>query len=353
MGNILPSSPSSACAGVARFFRGILPAVDLPKELPSSAAPASAPAPGAEEYQISLDNPDAWLKHLRTHGYVVVRQAMSKEDVQTAKDLLWRDLKESFEVERQDVSTWGVLGPTNGPGIVAKIAQRWGAWHVRGSAGVKSVFASIWETSDLIVSMDCALVWLPWWIKEAASTWKPDTEGLHLDQNPFTKPGLHCVQGMVPLLPVTRVTGGLQVVPGSHTDEAKEAQKRDYPHLAMRGDWCPLHTDDIPGAKPLLAEPGDLILWDSRTIHGGLVGTGEAAEGTASDELARMSVAVSMTPRAWASEAVLKARRRGFQRMENFNHSPHEAGTSTGTIMARPKRGLQPIELTEEQRALL
>ena len=43
------------------------------------------------------------------------------------------------------------------------------------------------------------------------------------------------------------------------------------------GDWCPLNALDplYHDAILLTADPGDLILWDSRTIHGGRVGTGK------------------------------------------------------------------------------
>jgi hypothetical protein len=44
-----------------------------------------------------------------------------------------------------------------------------------------------------------------------AATACDDLAGLHLDQNPFAKPGFECVQGMMPLLPVTDEVGGLQV----------------------------------------------------------------------------------------------------------------------------------------------
>ncbi len=79
-------------------------------------------------------------------------------------------------------------------------------------------------------------------------TWRPVTEGLHVDQNPFSKPGLDCVQvffvfftyfslsspfnirfvrgvlqGMLPLYDVTHETGGLEVCPRSHLPEATEA----------------------------------------------------------------------------------------------------------------------------------
>merc|ERR1719316_101102 len=129
--------------------------------------------------------------------------------------------------------------------------------------------------------------------------------------------------------------------------------------MKTSGDWCPCDDDDLNAKAILLhASPGDLILWDSRTIHGGLVGTGKVAalsdaNGSEPIELARLSVTVAMTPRQWASEQVQKLRSRGFSRGENFNHSPHEAGTSTGTLLAKPRKGFQPIKLTAEQRALL
>merc|ERR1711972_131322 len=102
---------------------------------------------------------------------------------------------------------------------------------------------------------------------------------------------------MVPLMAVTHNTGGLQVVPFSHTDDAKAKLKKENPRLEGRGDWCPLYGYESD-AVLLLAEPGDLILWDSRTIHGGLVGTGETVGATIDDasaevnevELARLAV---------------------------------------------------------------
>ena len=94
-------------------------------------------------------------------------------------------------------------------------------------------------------------------------------------------------------------------------------------------------------------------------MHGGKVGTGEPAESDGDSDgndvptLARLSVTVSMVPRAWASEAVLANRRQGFLKGKTFNHSPHEAGTSSGTVTASRKFKYVPIELTDAQRVLL
>ena len=134
----------------------------------------------------------------------------------------------------------------------------------------------------------------------------------------------------------------------------------------------------------LLAEPGDLILWDSRTVHGGRVGTGSRtfgdgyssgsdngfvssdAKDCASDDatttaattttmppLVRLSCTVAMTPRSKATGAVLQLRKNGFDAGVSFNHCPHEAGTSTGTIRSKlPAECPRPI-LTDWQRSLL
>lgn len=301
-------------------------------------------------YMFALQDSDSWLRHLASEGYVVIKQALSPEEVLVAKNLLWKDFEEtSAGLSRDDIESWKSWKLSRS-GLNPDVAQGKGAWHVRACPGVSKAFSQIWETSDLIVSMDCAIAWRPWWLE---SSWKPRTEGLHLDQNPFTKPGRECVQGMVPLLPVSNASGGLQVVPQSHTDEAKEALKREYPHLLCKGDWCMLNDSDFT-ATLLLAGPGDLILWDSRTVHGGLVGTGDAQEIQAnSSELARLAVAVSMVPRAWAGQLVQQARIEGFQHGRTFNHSPHEAGTSSGTMPGRKRTNFVPIELSEAQRALL
>ena len=51
-------------------------------------------------------------------------------------------------------------------------------------------------------------------------------ENLHLDQNPYHKQGLKCVQGMIPLRNVRKdEAGGLMVVPDSNNNES---QKKYY-----------------------------------------------------------------------------------------------------------------------------
>jgi len=87
------------------------------------------------------------------------------------------------------------------------------------------------------------------------------------------KKGFHCVQGMVPLYRVDEV-GGLMVVPNTNNDRTQQELVQRYPSTQSNSsDWLELrNTDPFIGEGVLVkCEAGDLILWDSRTIHGGLI----------------------------------------------------------------------------------
>jgi len=101
--------------------------------------------------------------------------------------------------------------------------------------------------------------------------------------------------------------------------------------------------------KLLLAKAGDLILWDSRTIHGGLLGVGKDPATDTVPKLARMSMTVCMVPKERATSDVLEARREGFIKGYGFTHWPDEINiTSRGGIY-----NYNPIELTPAQSDLL
>lgn len=293
-----------------------------------------------------LEDSVSWMRYMEEHGYCVIRSVATEEECHTAVEMLWTDMTRIYGAVKTDINTWGKI-PTNGPGIISSyLPQSSGAWLIRGLDTVRSAFSTIWGTDRLIVSMDSLLIWLPWWYN---SSWKPVSEGLHLDQNPFFKPDKCCVQGMVPLTDVTDVTGGLEVVPFSHLPDAKERFKQAHPQYnAIPSDWCVLRRPDRLGPDPVLikAKAGDLILWDSRTVHGGKVGTGFPEN--FQQELARLAVTVCMTPRDFARERVLSMRREGFLKGKTFTHWPHEARwTSSGSD------SYVPVELSSRVNELI
>lgn len=303
------------------------------------------------EYIFDPKDTDGWLPHLEKEGYCVLKSVLSLKSVSEIIDMIWEDMEKLFGAQRGDFTTWGNI-PNGTAGIVSKgLPQTRGPWQARGNENIREVFRQIWETDDLLVSMDSVLCWLPWWLN---SNWKPFTEGLHLDQNPFAKPERVCVQGMVPLLDVTEISGGLEVIPRSHEYSARERFKSNHPHFntTAASDWCPLSKIDSHTPPPILlaCEAGDMILWDSRVIHGGRVGSGVSnSKGIGDDksicatstELARLALTVCMTPKKLATEAVLKARQKGYKKGITFSHWPHEAHM-TGLHPV----GYTPVELT-------
>eukprot|EP00933_Yihiella_yeosuensis_P021583 TRINITY_DN17055_c2_g1_i2.p1 TRINITY_DN17055_c2_g1~~TRINITY_DN17055_c2_g1_i2.p1 ORF type:complete len:391 (-),score=53.77 TRINITY_DN17055_c2_g1_i2:199-1239(-) len=284
----------------------------------------------------SLENVDEWLKHLASHGVVRIRGVLDVAGVAEAKDLFW-DWLEGLggKARRDDVSTWtnaNFPGNLNIGFLSSRGAgQSAAAWAVRGNRNVHRAFSEIWGTDSLISSMDSFIGWRPWWVtvEGQALAQKPRSEGIHCDQNPHARPGLACVQGMVPLLPVRREIGGLCVVPGSHADEVQQFLRTEF--CSKQGDWlplemkCPQHSLNRQ-SELIEAEPGDLILWDSRALHGGYVGDGlkkiEPPDAQ-SQELARLSLPVCMTPKEWASEEILEKRRYAVQRGITLTHWPH------------------------------
>ena len=117
------------------------------------------------------------------------------------------------------------------------------------------------------------------------------------------------------------------------------------------------------------ASPGDMILWDSRTIHGGLVGKGQKAavsgEETMEDNgpptLARLSLTVCMTEKSRATESVLKYKLRQYEQGRTTTHWPHEKREND--FYMNPKAGITastnedyvhvPLEMTEEIKQLV
>jgi ectoine hydroxylase-related dioxygenase (phytanoyl-CoA dioxygenase family) len=128
----------------------------------------------------------------------------------------------------------------------------------------------IYDSKELITSFDTFIAWRPWWHDP---TWKPYVENLHTDQNPARKKGFHCVQGMIPLYKVDEV-GGLAVVPDTNNDRTQDELADRYPYTeGTNSDWLELRMNDPFIGKGVLVkcQAGDLILWDSRSIHGGLI----------------------------------------------------------------------------------
>ncbi len=278
---------------------------------------------------------------LKIDGYCVYENALNSEEITRARELLWNHIEEIYNgTDRNYPNSWGELRKSM-TGFVDYSHQSEGCWFVRSAPGVIDAFGKIWNTQDLVTSMDTAIAWTPW--KEGVKA--PQTEGLHIDQ---TYGSFDAVQGMVVLYDVDEKSGGLEVIPGSHLkfeevlQNVSLAWRRNY----WDGNWGPLPHDIYPSGsgKLVKAKAGDLIMWDSRLIHGGKRGKG----GTNPNQLARLAVTVCMQPRSALSQEVADLRKEGFQKGWSFNHHP----TNPDIVTSSPFN-YTPVQLSEDQKKLV
>jgi hypothetical protein len=250
----------------------------------------------------------------------VIAQVLDADQCARALDLTW-DYLEALDtgIDRNDPGTWdddrwptavhgGILP---GHGIGHSAAQ----WFIRSAPAVKRAFAAIWDTDDLLSSFDGMALWRPWKLNPA---WKTNRGGswLHIDQHPITRPGKQCVQGLVNLLPTSPAIGGNVLIPGSHKTFASIPEL--YPQRLGR---VPVSVDHFrfPADDPLLTntppimchlQAGDLLLWDSRTIH---CSSASLEEPAAEAALMRAVGLICMMPRRLTPPKVLEHRRAAVQ----------------------------------------
>jgi hypothetical protein len=141
--------------------------------------------------------------------------------------------------------------------------------------GVVDTFAKIWGTKDLLVSFDGMNFTLPPGGDNQMAI--PQTQPWpHIDQDPARK-GMACVQGILNFASNGPGDGGLIVMKGS-TNSMAEFFKT-HPHVIGRPtwgtrDWFGFEKSELQWFEErgceiikVCAEPGDVVLWDSRTMH--------------------------------------------------------------------------------------
>lgn len=317
---------------------GSLRGADVPQDLRDRAArqaakrAAARPPPSQEEELASLDTSPSprftledpsWLAFLAEEGYAVVAAAATPEEVARGEELLWAFLEEQTRWRRGFPETWSDLeyekvgSVRNGLMNAGGVGQSDFLWHCRTLPAVKKAFAKIWGTEDLLVSFDGANVFRPWhhgFRKSVCGWW-------HVDQG-ASKQGRHCVQGLLSLLPADGTTGGLTVVPRSHLRHAEVTQdqgNRDVDYCTVQPYEPVMH--ELP-KRLVCCQAGDLVLWDSRTVHANspapLEPTGPA------DRLLRAVAYICMTPKRFASKDVRRNRRTAYEHRFSTSHWPHE-----------------------------
>jgi len=309
------------------------------------------------------------------NGYAVIKNAATAEEVQTGIRLFW-DLveRQQPEIKRDNPATWRddiwVASARNGIMAGYGIGQSEFLWHARRLPKVKEAFSKIWDTDDLLVSYDGCGVFRP---VEYEPTWKTNGGWYHIDQNVYNKKGRHAVQGLLNLYPSGPYDGGFVCVPKSHhmVDEAFEKyddicskKARDYIRLpAGTPFWMEAANSikrdatnkyDLLPVK-LVLEPGDFVLWDSRTIHCNHPVTKPDPSPQAKTQLKRLVAYICMTPTSLAKdiEKLLKFRVFAFHMGVTTTHWPHDF-QPTFTVNGKPTGiGASVVKLSSDEAKLI
>lgn len=301
------------------------------------------------------------LDYLDQHGYAVIKGVAKDVEIEEGINLLWDFMLQlpSNKCDRNDPSTWNddewYPSPRNGILNAMGTGQSAIAWQARLFPKVKETFASIWGTDDLITSFDGVNVFRPW---KKEKSWRTKGSWWHVDQNAYheDKRGRVCVQGFVSYTPANSISGGLCVLAGSHKYHTEMCLRNELAYL--EGDFLKVSAEDEVFQKPecekrlVCCEAGDLVIWDSRTTHCNSPGKESEAHKQDPSSLLRVCAYVCMTPRCWASDDVLQARRLGFIHNESTTHWPHlycSSGRASSDYL--PKNTINVVDDDEAYRS--
>lgn len=218
---------------------------------------------------------------------------------------------------------------------------------------ILDAFSKIWGTDELLVSFDALNVTLP--NREDKSALKPWP---HVDQSPLRR-GLHCVQGIINLSHAGPEDGSLIVLPRSNTVMENFLDTETKADTWEKKDFRFISEDEMTwfesrGMMPIkvLAEPGDLIIWDSRTVHWG-------GEPTADSNTIRTVIYASYSPAKLATRETLERKKEAFESFLATTHWAHdnvvirerEACFDDGSV--DPRNRSKPLEEPEYSDRLL
>eukprot|EP01111_Echinosteliopsis_oligospora_P011316 TRINITY_DN3708_c0_g1_i1.p1 TRINITY_DN3708_c0_g1~~TRINITY_DN3708_c0_g1_i1.p1 ORF type:complete len:423 (-),score=99.52 TRINITY_DN3708_c0_g1_i1:50-1246(-) len=318
-------------------------------------------------------NDPAALEYLDRKGYVVFKNIATQEEVETAITLFW-DLAEASmpSINRNDPSSWDnpwVASPSIGIMASSGIGQSKFMWHLRTLPKLRQAFAGVWGTDDLLVSFDGCGVFRP---PEYNSEWLTHGGWYHVDQHVHKKPGRHAIQGLMNLFPSGPTDGGFVVVPASldmvasafEQDLYLKTSNRDLgmmrPEAAYWQDALSAITErnddnryDLLPIKPVL-DPGDFIMWDSRSVHCNHPPTQLSTDPSSSSRLKRLAAYICMIPAAAAKDLaeLAKYRAYAFQNGITTTHWPTDFVPSWGKTSIFGS-GADSVELTADQATLI
>ncbi|KAH7074452.1 hypothetical protein BKA63DRAFT_595940 [Paraphoma chrysanthemicola] len=284
-----------------------------------------------------------WRDDLAKDGYAVIKGAIPKERADKYADQMYSWL-EGFKLgfDRNDLST---VHKDKLPHITEKgmclhyaVTHEDFAWAIRGEPGVVGAFEKVYNTNDLLVSFDAINFTLPRSDIPENKPWP------HQDQDP-AKPGFRCLQGLVNLLPNGPDDGGLIVCPGGHllSDEFHHDMADEERIPAWTPEWYGFTENGMKWLEEkgtewvkVCADPGDLLVWDSRTPHYNL---------SSKTNQPRFAAYTCYMPVADATQEDLLRKKEAYDNWVGTTHWPN--ARHTGSNIAKREGEEDPHNRTE------
>ncbi|KAF7554845.1 hypothetical protein G7Z17_g2578 [Cylindrodendrum hubeiense] len=266
-----------------------------------------------------------WRDDLVRDGFVVIKGAIPRHRADKYREEMLSFL-ETFAgglgFNRNDPSS---IKQENLPMITEKgmilgygVSHENFTWDIRQEPGVVEAFQRVYDTKDLIVSFDNVNMAFP-----GRTDVAPNKPWPHQDQDP-EKPGFRCLQGLVNLFPNGDEDGGLIVCKGAHrlSEEFHEEFKNEENKVwAWTKEWYGFTDQGIEWLKnkdcewiKVNAEPGDLLVWDSRTPHYNLSPQGKTP---------RFCTYTCYMPAADATQEDLIRKKEAFETLQSTTHWPN------------------------------
>ena len=262
------------------------------------------------KYRFDFTELDKATEYLLENGYVVIKKVLSDSDIETGKSLLW-DLLTSDAIgwDKNDYKTWNIykIGGELHNGLIwgKGMGQSKFQWFGRKHPKVLQIFSRIWShnafpgdineadqsvfarygskainlikhkgakkvngETDLLTSFDGIGMFTPWYLTNESD--RTNSGWYHIDQNVVAKRGIHTIQGYLTYYDQNESTGSTCLIPKTHL-EVENGNPLNI--RAMSGDFIRMRKGckflDSKQFKKILVccKAGDMVLWDSRTIH--------------------------------------------------------------------------------------
>lgn len=326
---------------------------------------SSTSTPTPANMQKYYARPDNLKSILNEYGVAIIPSVLNNDECQQMNIDMWNYLEHitanmSVPINRAQPDTWSTykqLYPKH-----SMLLQQWGigqsqlVWNVRQNPNVISPFEIIWDTqaNDMLSSFDGASFHFPpekygtghqgWFRQLWMHTDQSYTRSVHTQAagsidpktgNVVKEPifqavdNMECIQSWVTANDVNLGDATLAFLEGSHKLHGKFAVEHNITSNSKdhQDNWYKLNQDELKWYRetnkcPLVhinCKAGDMVLWDSRTIHCGV----EPTCGRVNGANIRNVVYACYVPRRLATPQVLSKRIKAHEELRTTNHWPH------------------------------